>query len=87
MPQKMKGDHEPGVDDWSSHDRGVSGLELLFECVPVELVGQFYQGMVEVDDGLAFGLKEVCLKGGHRGLWLHGFSRFLKVLTPLTQQN
>ncbi len=52
MFQKMKGDHELGVDAWSSHDRGVSGLELLLGCVPVELVGQFYPGMVEADDGL-----------------------------------
>ncbi len=79
MFQKMKGDHEPGVDSWSSHDRGVSGLELLLECVPVELLGQFYQGMVEVDDGLEFGLKEVWLNGGDRGFWLHGFSQFLEV--------
>jgi hypothetical protein len=72
---------------WSAHDRGVSGLELLLECVPVELLGQFYQRMVEVDDGLEFGLKEVRLNGGNRGVWLHGFSQFLEVLTPLTKQN
>jgi hypothetical protein len=35
--------------------------------------------MVEVDDGLEFGLKEVWLNGGERGFWLHGFSQFLEV--------
>jgi hypothetical protein len=81
----MKGDHEPSVEAWSSNDRSVSGLDLLLKCIPVELVGQLYQGMVEVDDGLEFGLKEVWLDGGNRGLRLHGFSQFFSVVnTPNT---
>jgi hypothetical protein len=57
MLQKVKGHHEAGIDAWSSHDWRVRGLKLLLKFVPIELLGQFYQGMAQVDDGLEFSLK------------------------------
>ena len=76
MLQKVKGYH-----DWR-----VRGLKLLLKFVPIELLGQFYQGMAQVDDGLEFSLKKVGLSGGRRRLRLHVFSQFLRVITQLTEQ-
>ncbi len=83
MLQKVKGYDEVGIDDWSSHDWRVCGLKLLLKFVPIELPGQFYQGMAQVDDGLEFSLKKVGLSGGRRRLRLHVFSRFLQVIPTL----
>jgi hypothetical protein len=77
--QKMKGDHEAGVDARSTHDGGISGVQLSFKSVPIEFPGQFYQGVVEVDDGFELRLKKIRLNGGNRGFWLQGFSQFSRV--------
>jgi hypothetical protein len=86
MLQKVKGYHEAGIDAWSSHHWRVRGLKLLLKFVPIELLGQFYQGMAQVDDGLEFSLKKVGLSDGKRSLRLHVFSPFLRATTYRPEQ-
>jgi hypothetical protein len=78
MLQEKKGDPESGVDARSYHTGRTSGVKLSLKSVPVELPGQFCQGVVEVDDGFELRLKKVRLNDGNRGFWLHGVSKFLR---------
>ena len=79
MLQEMKGEHESGVYARSSNEGGMNGVKLSLKSVLVELPGQLYQGVVEVDDGFEIRLKKGCRNGGNLRFGLLGFSQFLRV--------
>jgi hypothetical protein len=53
------------------------------KILPGKDFGEFDQGMLKVEERDQRGFEEVGLSRGMGGLWLHGFSQFLRFSTTL----